>query len=590
MVEKLDIPSTYSEINEAIQRENHEKVLQLSDKLLKQTNNTETEAFSCKVTSLINLGRYDDVLHCLESEKRVKEYLLEYSYALLEKKRYEESMKTLKDNSNSYSGDLENLRLLQAQNYYKMEEFGKSYELLRDLYLEKLKTNSDGADDLLTNLLATYYLSNSTEEISYLTKQLNTWEAFYNYCIICIRRNNFEQSLETLSQMKSFTSDEEFSDIKIKSLEFTIIHHIFDGFDFNRCTILNETYETNLKGNTNPSLMPYFYNNFLHSKKDKDNYHEISKKLDFFLKSDGLFKQEKYVIHLNRIILLLKFGKWNEANESFKQLEPNYEDIRYIMIYCFLMLKTEKQEKVEELANTKFSSVPEVHLMLLQIMLTSLTSKNIDAFHLRVISFVKNFLSYATNFHFINFFINFYQSRHLKIYLKEFMSFFNDPTTFTSKHMLSLVGKTLYQVGLYLDASKYFGFILSDVDKFCKESKLYLINTLSHVNISKSDQIRAEIDDLTIDLSSNNIHNLLDEVFVKFRKQVVKEKKLLSKKRKKKIIYPKNFDPKNPGPMPDPERWIPKVQRKKYKNTSKNKKAYQGGTADNTTTSNAFKK
>lgn len=36
-------------------------------------------------------------------------------------------------------------------------------------------------------------------------------------------------------------------------------------------------------------------------------------------------------------------------------------------------------------------------------------------------------------------------------------------------------------------------------------------------------------------------------------------------KTKKKIKYPKNFDPENPGPMPDPERWLPKWQRSKGK-------------------------
>lgn len=34
-------------------------------------------------------------------------------------------------------------------------------------------------------------------------------------------------------------------------------------------------------------------------------------------------------------------------------------------------------------------------------------------------------------------------------------------------------------------------------------------------------------------------------------------------KSNKKIRYPKNFDPANPGPMPNPERWIPKWQRTK---------------------------
>ena len=36
-------------------------------------------------------------------------------------------------------------------------------------------------------------------------------------------------------------------------------------------------------------------------------------------------------------------------------------------------------------------------------------------------------------------------------------------------------------------------------------------------------------------------------------------------KKNKKIKYPKNFDPENPGALPDPERWIPKWQRSKGK-------------------------
>lgn len=42
-----------------------------------------------------------------------------------------------------------------------------------------------------------------------------------------------------------------------------------------------------------------------------------------------------------------------------------------------------------------------------------------------------------------------------------------------------------------------------------------------------------------------------------------KDKK--KRKRKKKIRYPKNFDPANPGPPPDPERWLPKRERAEFK-------------------------
>ena len=37
------------------------------------------------------------------------------------------------------------------------------------------------------------------------------------------------------------------------------------------------------------------------------------------------------------------------------------------------------------------------------------------------------------------------------------------------------------------------------------------------------------------------------------------------KRRKRKPKLPKGFDPANPGPKPDPERWLPKWQRSDFK-------------------------
>ena len=57
------------------------------------------------------------------------------------------------------------------------------------------------------------------------------------------------------------------------------------------------------------------------------------------------------------------------------------------------------------------------------------------------------------------------------------------------------------------------------------------------------------------------------------------------KKKKKNIRYPKGFDPDNPGPPPDPERWLPKQLRSKYKKSTKKKlRGPQGMTVGKETT------
>ena len=79
-----------------------------------------------------------------------------------------------------------------------------------------------------------------------------------------------------------------------------------------------------------------------------------------------------------------------------------------------------------------------------------------------------------------------------------------------------------------------------------------------HCDINKADSIRRQIDETEIDLSNENINNLLNELFSKSKKGGEKQEEA-KKKRKRKIRFRKNFDPKRPGPLPDPERWLPKM-------------------------------
>jgi signal recognition particle subunit SRP72 len=47
-------------------------------------------------------------------------------------------------------------------------------------------------------------------------------------------------------------------------------------------------------------------------------------------------------------------------------------------------------------------------------------------------------------------------------------------------------------------------------------------------------------------------------------------------RKKKTIVYPKGFDPKNPGPAPDPERWLPLRERASFKGKRKKQVTVRG--------------
>ncbi len=612
MVDKLDIPTTYSEINEAIAKEDHEKVVLLSDKILR-ANPKEMEAFQCNIIALINLGENDQILQTIDKHNLQTEYILEYSYALHEKKKYEESIKFLKDNMNKNLNLKDRIDELLAQNYYKLGKFDESYLIYKNLLIEKTNKETEEEDkDLFSNFLASYIYSksNETDFLNSITKHLNSWESFYNYCIICIREGNFQESVEILNKMNIDypNLDDEFNELKLMNLILNLMQLGFEGIDLSKFSNVITKYEKYFSQGKFQELNVYFYNNYIHIKKDKEALNEILKKLDVFLKNENLFEEEKKIILINKMILLLRANKIHEANEVLKQLDsnPNFSDPKTIIIYLYIVYKTEKLEKLESLLVTDplLKKRPEAHLIYLQILLSNLNSANLESIHRKLLNFVNQFYEYTLNYHFLNFFIGFYESRHLKDNLKEFINSYKNPVViFESlnksktqqlmiKNTLKILGNSFYYCGSFEESAKFYTYILDKFGKTDKTIKIDLINSFSHFNIEKAEELRRELDDTMIDISMENISNLLNEVFSKFKKNTQQQTKEKNKKKKKKktIRYPKNFDAKNPGPMPDAERWVPKFQRKKYRNIAKNKLSYQGATTDNTTTVSTNKK
>jgi len=82
-----------------------------------------------------------------------------------------------------------------------------------------------------------------------------------------------------------------------------------------------------------------------------------------------------------------------------------------------------------------------------------------------------------------------------------------------------------------------------------------------------------------------------DEGNVDGEKKAPEEQKQQKKKKKKNIRYPKGFDPQNPGPKPDPERWLPRYERSYYKpkgRKNRNKNAIKGAQGTSKGESKAF--
>ena len=117
------------------------------------------------------------------------------------------------------------------------------------------------------------------------------------------------------------------------------------------------------------------------------------------------------------------------------------------------------------------------------------------------------------------------------------------------------------------------------------EALVGLVTTAARVDVSKAEAYEQKLKPLP-GLKGVNVDSLektsgAKHVEVASHDRVteayeeVKNKSKSKKKRKRKPRYPKGFDPANPGPPPDPERWLPKRERSSYRPKRKDKRAAQ---------------
>ena len=595
MTEKLDITKAYKDLNEYIEKADHGQALTICNKILAEYP-SEKEAIKSKIIALINLGKSEEAISFIVGNKCQNDNNFEYAYALYDTKKYKDSIEIInKGEKNEVNS------ILLAQNYYKLSDYDKAYEIYKSLIEEKLKKEEmEKESDLFTNFLASFIMTENKKDQEFfdnLKKYLSSWESYYNYCINYIRKRDIVNSFKIIKRIKEEYPklEDEFNELKDLVLNLYNILNLFEGFDLNKYSIVNKKFETffkncekNKKNKDYIKIMPYFYVNYLNYKKDRDTINEIIKKLDSFLKNEeiNLSKEEEKIILKNKINFLIRANKLKEADELLNQ--EFKDDPEFNMYHGLILYKSEKdKDKGIQKLKTEFKkNEPSYDLFIIQLMLTSLTSKNIEDFHKTVMEFVKKNKKFCLNEYFISFFIGLYNSKKNINCLKEFIEEFtklddlieNIKDKNSLKNIILLIAETFYKSNDYENSAKFYQYYLDNVNKNDKDIQYLLIQSLVHFDINKADSIRRQIDETEIDLSNENINKLLNEIFSKFKKGGEKQEKK-KKKRKKKIRYPKNFDPKRPGPMPDPERWLPKMQKKKYR--AKNKLAHQGAVEEN---------
>ena len=147
--------------------------------------------------------------------------------------------------------------------------------------------------------------------------------------------------------------------------------------------------------------------------------------------------------------------------------------------------------------------------------------------------FIKKNKSMCINEYFISFFIGLYSAKKSQNALIEFIEEFNDIENLYKniknkdilRNIILLITDALIKSNKYDQCIKICEYYINNINKNDKYIKYLLIQSLAHVDIEKADSIRRQIDETEIDLSNENINNLLNELFNKKKEKVEKEKK-----------------------------------------------------------------
>ena len=147
----VEVPRLFSRLQRAIEDEDDQQALQLSQKILKIAHD-DHDALRCKLVSLIHLSKLDTALELINSLKKKKgwksQFHFEEAYCLYRKEKYQESLSVISSLSRNDPRGME----LRAQIAYRQERYRNSVEEYQTLL------NIDTSPERYANYYAAFSL------------------------------------------------------------------------------------------------------------------------------------------------------------------------------------------------------------------------------------------------------------------------------------------------------------------------------------------------------------------------------------------------------------------------------------------------
>ncbi|XP_047502652.1 LOW QUALITY PROTEIN: signal recognition particle subunit SRP72-like [Penaeus chinensis] len=186
--------SYFSELKKFIDNGNNVKVVKCANKILSEAPE-DLKAWQCKVVALIQMDQFSEVLSIVSKSKIVEDLAFEKAYCEYRLNKVMEAYKTI-SKAKEVSPRIQELH---AQVLYRLERYEECY----DIYREMIRTNSDDFDqERLTNMAAVAvnrYIEGSSKDPA-VNIDDSSYEVLYNGACHLLATGNYDEALKRLKE------------------------------------------------------------------------------------------------------------------------------------------------------------------------------------------------------------------------------------------------------------------------------------------------------------------------------------------------------------------------------------------------------
>ncbi|BAT74317.1 signal recognition particle subunit SRP72-like [Vigna umbellata] len=586
----------FTTLNRHIQASAFDNVVKVTDQILAIAPDDE-DALRCKVVALIKNDRVEDALSAIKSSrKQLDDFHFFKAYCLYRQNKLDEALESLKRQERN-----DETMLLECQILYRLGKMDACIEIYQKLQNSKI-------DNMEINSVAALVMAGRSSEVqgmldSLRVKATSSFELAFNTACSLIARKKYTDAEQLLLSgrrigqevlMEDNLADDEIElELSPIAVQLAYVQQLLG-----RKQDAIEAYTDTIKRDmADESSIAVAVNNLVSLKGPKDVSDSL-RKLDRLKDKESqsfrlapsldlkLSAKEKEAIYANRILLLLHANKIEQARELVSALPDMFpESVIPVLLQAALLVRENKAGRAEEILAQFASKFPEkskvVHLARAQVAAAA-GHPHIAADSLAKISDIQHMP--ATVATLVSLKERAGDIDGAAAVLDAATKWWSNAMTEDNKLNIIMQEAASFKLrhGKEEEAAKLYEELVKNQGSV--EALVGLVTTVARMDVNKAElyekQLKAlpglkGIDVDSLERTSGVKQVAAPRVGVSETYEEGKNKTKTKKKRKRKPRYPKGFDPANPGPPPDPERWLPKRERSTYRPKRKDKRAAQ---------------